>query len=82
MAAKTLRILCFGDSLTYGTTDSYMSAHPYSIALEKRLRQRLASASIEIITDGVPGDMVCSPGFTKRLKIACMPTQTSLSHST
>ncbi|KAH7329083.1 SGNH hydrolase-type esterase domain-containing protein [Stachybotrys elegans] len=70
---KSLRILCFGDSLTYGTNYA-ADTHPYSIQLEARLRQVLPRTKVSITTNGVPGDMVTWSGFAQRLKDAYQDT--------
>lgn len=64
----TLRILCFGDSLTSG----YSSApdHPYSHHLTTTLTRAFPSLTIDAHTDGAPGDTVALPGsrFLRRLE--------------
>ncbi|KAJ3285969.1 hypothetical protein HK104_009234 [Borealophlyctis nickersoniae] len=57
----TLRILCFGDSLTEGYSNYGTLHHPYSIQLEKRFKKD-GRFKIEIVTSGVSGDMVLSRG--------------------
>ncbi|KAJ3294854.1 hypothetical protein HK104_003226 [Borealophlyctis nickersoniae] len=57
----TLRILCFGDSLTNGYANHGTLHHPYSIQLEKRFKED-GRFKIEIETLGVSGDTVLSQG--------------------
>ncbi|KAJ4396727.1 hypothetical protein N0V93_000948 [Gnomoniopsis smithogilvyi] len=56
----TLRILCFGDSLTSGYSSS--PDHPYSHHLTTTLTRAFPSLTIDAHTDGVPGDTVSLPG--------------------
>lgn len=73
MAPETLRILCFGDSLTDGYSAHGTERYPYSERLEARLRAvpQLRGTQLEIVTDGVPGDMVSWQRFAKRMEDAC-----------
>lgn len=65
--SKTLRILCFGDSLTQGWFHYGLGQHPYSIQLEKRLREVLpAGTTLEVRTSGMAGDVVAFPRFRER----------------
>ncbi|KAJ3089497.1 hypothetical protein HK102_006260 [Quaeritorhiza haematococci] len=79
-AAKTLRILCFGDSLTSGWTNGGAASHPYSKTFQTRLAadSRFISAynSVQITTRGIPGEWVINrsrgsqttvPGMVNRL---------------
>lgn len=67
-ARPTLRILCYGDSLTSGYTSG--PDHPYSLTLLRVLSQAFPSLSITADTDGAPGDVVCTPGsrFLSRIE--------------
>lgn len=64
----TLRILCFGDSLTSGYSSS--PNHPYSHHLTTTLTRAFPSLTIDAHTDGVPGDTVSLPGsrFLRRIE--------------
>lgn len=63
----TLRILCFGDSLSSG----YSSAadHPYATRLTTVLSRAFPSLNIDAQVDGLPGDVVvCLPGGSRFLR--------------
>ncbi|CAM1506812.1 Fc.00g064530.m01.CDS01 [Cosmosporella sp. VM-42] len=68
MARKSLRILCFGDSLTSGYCNWGMHSHPYSIKLQERLQQAFPHVDIDIVTNGAPGDVASFERFEKRIK--------------
>lgn len=65
----TLRILCFGDSLTSGYSSS-STDHPYSSRLTTVLSRAFPSLNIDAQVDGLPGDVVCLPGsrFLRRIE--------------
>jgi lysophospholipase L1-like esterase len=74
---KTLRILCFGDSLTHGFGFG-KQPHPYSNVLRERLAKALPGVKLDIVTDGLPGALASTSGFQRRLKTACkLPLPTS-----
>ncbi len=67
MPRKTLRILCFGDSLTQGFHSFGMGESPYSTQLAQRLREILPEGTkLEMRTSGVPGDVAAFPRFRER----------------
>jgi lysophospholipase L1-like esterase len=66
---KTLRILCFGDSLTHGFGFG-KQPHPYSNVLRERLAKALPGVKLDIVTDGLPGALASTSGFQRRLKTA------------
>lgn len=70
----TLRILCFGDSLTSGFHGWGIGSHPYSTALAARLRAAFPGRRIEVVTSGAPGDVVCGARFHERLAQECKST--------
>lgn len=77
MPRKTLRVLCFGDSLTQGFHSFGMGESPYSTRLAERLREVLPEGTaLEMRTSGVPGDVAAFPGFRDRF------TQQSMSANT
>ncbi|KAF3769328.1 hypothetical protein M406DRAFT_65618 [Cryphonectria parasitica EP155] len=64
---RSLRILCFGDSLTWGYHSSPppldgSPSHPYSHALAAVLSRAFPALHIEAHVDGLPGDVVSLPG--------------------
>ncbi|KAF5022239.1 hypothetical protein F66182_5712 [Fusarium sp. NRRL 66182] len=70
MTRKTLRILCFGDSLTSGYFCYGLDYHPYALKLEDRLKEAFPDADFEIVVDGVPGDVASFSQFYDRLDAA------------
>ena len=72
MARKSLRILCFGDSLTSGYCSWGMNEHPYSGRLQEKLQQAFPHVDIDIVTNGKPGDIASFARFEERLKAECM----------
>ena len=55
---KSLRILCFGDSLTSGYTRMGLEAYPYADHLRVRLQHILSTPDIHVDVEGRPGDQV------------------------
>ncbi len=72
---KSLRILCFGDSLTAGYTRYGLEFHPYADHLRVGLQHMLSSSDIEIIVAGFSGDQV-QGGYLPRIKAKCANTET------
>ncbi|KAF9769501.1 hypothetical protein IL306_013108 [Fusarium sp. DS 682] len=70
MPRKTLRILCFGDSLTSGYFCYGMESHPYALKLEDRLTGTFPEVNFEIDVDGVPGDVASFDRFKNRMDAA------------
>ena len=69
---SSLRILCFGASITAGFHHFGLSHHPYAIRLEERLKQSLPSSTpIEIEVDGLSGDSVIDGEYFDRLEPRC-----------
>jgi hypothetical protein len=71
MGRKTLRILCFGDSLTSGYFAWGMGSHPYALKLEDRLTGAFPDVDFEVVADGQPGDIASFERFRKRMEAAC-----------
>lgn len=67
---RSLRILCFGDSLTSGYAQLGTVSHPYSQRLTTVLSASFPSLNIDAHTDGLPGDLVCTAGsrFLRRIE--------------
>jgi lysophospholipase L1-like esterase len=76
MAAKeiqppqTLKVLCFGASLTAGYSHHGIQFHPYAERLKLALQGALPSTSIEIVVDGLSGAQVRRQ-YIDRLSRAC-----------
>lgn len=67
---KSLRVLCFGDSLTAGYTMSGCTFSPYANHLQASLEHILASSDIQIEVAGVSGDQVQGQ-FLRRIRAKC-----------
>ena len=65
---KSLRILCFGDSLTAGYTRYGLEHYPYADYLDTTLRKFLPSTKIAIDTEGLSGDRVKAGLFLRRIE--------------
>ncbi|CAI0655402.1 unnamed protein product [Colletotrichum noveboracense] len=63
---KTLRIFCFGDSLTAGFSAYGSVYHPYSIALTQKLSKDLSHTQVIATDNGMPGDVVTQGAFAQR----------------
>lgn len=72
---KSLRILCFGDSLTAGYTSSGWEFYPYADHLRAGLQKMLATSDIEIDVDGRSGDQVRG-SYLPRIKMKCADSET------
>ncbi|KAL8760158.1 MAG: hypothetical protein Q9184_003415 [Pyrenodesmia sp. 2 TL-2023] len=64
----TLRILCFGASITAGFHHLGLSHHPYAKRLAQRLQTALPSSKITIDIDALSGDRVIGGQYSSRLK--------------
>ena len=67
---QTLKVLCFGDSLTAGYSMWGMHFHPYANHLERTLQGAFPSTSIKIAVEGMSGAQVRGQ-YTGRLNRAC-----------
>ncbi|OTB05572.1 hypothetical protein M426DRAFT_137495 [Hypoxylon sp. CI-4A] len=66
MARRSLRILCFGNSLTAG----FPAGQPYADKLKEKLEDAFLGhgyAEIDYEVDGVPGDLVTRGSFISRM---------------
>ncbi|KAH7397924.1 SGNH hydrolase-type esterase domain-containing protein [Cadophora sp. MPI-SDFR-AT-0126] len=61
LLANSLRVLCFGDSLTAGHTQGGSLLHPYGISLKSSLEKALPSWNIATDIQGLGGDQAVSP---------------------
>ena len=69
-APSTLRILCFGDSLTAGYSQWGMQHYPYAAHLKGPLQAACSSTNIQIDIEGMSGAQVRGQ-YTWRLNTAC-----------
>ena len=67
---KSLRILCFGDSLTAGYTSYGLEFHPYANHLRVGLQHSLSTSDIEVDVAGFSGDQVHG-SYLPRIKRKC-----------
>ncbi|KAM0798809.1 SGNH hydrolase-type esterase domain-containing protein [Usnea florida] len=67
---KSLRILCFGDSLTAGYTRYGLEFHPYADHLRVGLQHSLSTSDIEVDVAGFSGDQV-QGSYLPRIKRKC-----------
>lgn len=65
---RSLRILCFGDSLTSGWSQLGTSVHPYSQSLTRVLSSAFPRLNIEAHADGLPGDVVVGGRYLARIE--------------
>ena len=68
---SSLRILCFGASITAGLYRFGLLHHPYALRLEERLKQSLPKTNIEIDIDALSGDTVIAGEYSSRLIPRC-----------
>lgn len=67
---KSLRILCFGDSLTAGFTSRGWEFHPYADHLRVGLQHMLSASDIHVDVAGLSGDQVRGR-YLPRIKREC-----------
>lgn len=71
---KSLRILCFGDSLTAGYTMYGLEHHPYADHLRIGLERMLSSSDVQTEVAGFSGDQVQGL-YLNRIKAECQSTK-------
>ncbi|GAP84942.1 putative GDSL-like lipase [Rosellinia necatrix] len=59
-----LRILCFGNSLTFG----YPESHPYAEVLAQKIEEAFPGRKVECEVEGVPGDFVVDGKYLSRMQ--------------
>ncbi|KAI1259811.1 GDSL-like Lipase/Acylhydrolase [Xylariaceae sp. FL1019] len=64
--ADTLRILCFGNSLTAG----YPAGNPYAVKLAEKIEKECPGRKVEFDVEGLPGDLVTTGQFIERMASA------------
>ena len=69
----SLRVLCFGDSLTAGYTKYGYEHHPYADNLRADLRYLLSTKDVNVEVEGLSGDLVQgrTAQFLRRIKAKC-----------
>lgn len=65
---RSLRVLCFGDSLTAGFSSYGTVFHPYAEALEEKLAAAFPDTDVTVIENGMPGEIVSTEAFSRRLE--------------
>lgn len=68
---KSLRILCFGDSLTAGYSSYGYSYYPYAAQIQKELKKAFPAAEAQVVVSGLSGDRVVAGQFLQRMKGMC-----------
>lgn len=68
---KSLRILCFGDSLTAGYSSYGYSHYPYAAQIQKELKKAFPAAEAQVVVSGLSGDRVVAGQFLRRMKGMC-----------
>lgn len=70
--SKTIRILCFGDSLTAGYSYSGTVFYPYNVKLAQMVEMAFPEYDVESVEDGASGDRVGGRGtFLERMERQC-----------
>ncbi|KAL8972176.1 MAG: hypothetical protein Q9183_000687 [Haloplaca sp. 2 TL-2023] len=68
---KSLRILCFGDSLTAGYSRYGYSHYPYAAQIRSRLEDALPKRQVIVDVSGLSGDRVIDGEFLRRMRDMC-----------
>ncbi|KAF6217628.1 hypothetical protein HO133_006730 [Letharia lupina] len=71
---ESLRILCFGDSLTAGYTSYGWEWYPYADHLRVALQHMLSTSDIEVDVAGLSGDQV-QGSYLPRIEAKCANTE-------
>lgn len=71
---KSLRILCFGDSLTAGYTSYGWEFYPYADHLRSGLQHALSTPDVEVDVAGLSGDQV-QGSYLSRIRAKCVDTK-------
>ncbi|KAL8770993.1 MAG: hypothetical protein Q9209_003412 [Squamulea sp. 1 TL-2023] len=67
----SLRILCFGDSLTAGYSSYGYSHYPYAAQIRKELKKAFPATEVDVVVSGLSGDCVVAGQFLRRIKGMC-----------
>ncbi|KAJ8058387.1 hypothetical protein OCU04_012578 [Sclerotinia nivalis] len=76
-----LKILCLGDSLTEGYSQYGTKFYPYSKWMKEVLGKKWPDREIEVITDGISGDLLTPPGGFKRRMERHFPSTPPITHT-
>ncbi|KAG4027404.1 hypothetical protein MFRU_030g00400 [Monilinia fructicola] len=76
-----LKILCLGDSLTEGYSNYGTKFTPYSRWMKEVLAKEWPDREIEVITDGISGDLLTPPGGFKRRMEKHFPSTPPITHT-
>ncbi|KAL8814255.1 MAG: hypothetical protein Q9223_006509 [Gallowayella weberi] len=68
---KSLRILCFGDSLTAGYSSYGYFHYPYAAQIRKELKKALPATDVSVVVSGLSGDRVIAGQFLRRMRGMC-----------
>lgn len=68
---RSLRILCFGDSLTAGYSGDGYFHYPYAAQVRKKLKENLPDTETTVDVSGLSGDQVIAGHFLRRIKWMC-----------
>ncbi|KAL9605345.1 MAG: hypothetical protein Q9179_001473 [Wetmoreana sp. 5 TL-2023] len=68
---KSLRILCFGDSLTAGYSGYGYFHYPYAKQIRERLKEALPTTELTVDVSGLSGDRVIDGLFLRRIQGMC-----------
>ncbi|KAL9598079.1 MAG: hypothetical protein Q9219_004710 [cf. Caloplaca sp. 3 TL-2023] len=68
---KSLRILCFGDSLTAGYSGFGYFHYPYAKQVREKLKEHLPDTDAIVDVSGLSGDTVTNGQYLKRMKGMC-----------
>ncbi|KAL8694915.1 MAG: hypothetical protein Q9218_000486 [Villophora microphyllina] len=74
---KSLRVLCFGDSLTAGYSGYGYFHYPYAKQIRERLKEALPTTEVTVDVSGLSGDRVIDGLFLRRMKGLCDKTKDS-----
>lgn len=68
---KSLRVLCFGDSLTAGYSGYGCFHYPYAKQIREKLKENLPGTEATVDVSGLSGDQVIAGQFLSRMKGIC-----------
>ncbi|KAL8722107.1 MAG: hypothetical protein Q9225_001351 [Loekoesia sp. 1 TL-2023] len=72
---ESLRILCFGDSLTAGYSGYGCFHYPYAKQIREKLKENLPGTEATVDVSGLSGDQVIAGQYLSRMKGVCARTE-------